>query len=80
MDNDMTQICHRILYLFNVAHQEDPVFLNPVDYPTDPIELRNLVDYSINNVNYSNLSESFKQIWMTDKFSYVTWIRDTLSK
>jgi len=75
---DIIQICHRMLYLYNISLEEDSLSLNPIKYPTDYEVLRKATDYAINEIHYSNLSEEFKQIWLQDKFSYVAWVRDAL--
>lgn len=72
------QICHRLIYLYNIAHEEEPLFLNTNNYPVESEQIYRTVDMIINSINYSNLSDDLKRIWMEDKFAYVTWVRDIL--
>lgn len=76
MDN-IYQICHRMIYIFN-ATQEPPGSLNPDDYPTNIIMLRKAIDHIVNHMNFQDLPDTLKKVWIEDKISYVTWIRDYL--
>jgi len=75
-----TITCHRLLYLYDISQQEDIIKKDIIDpnYPTDREKLYRMVDKAINCVDYSNLPEELKRIWLEDKFHYVSWIRDSL--
>ena len=81
---DIYIICHRMIYIYNITQhtQEQSVLcprsLNPEDYPINANMLRKTIDHIVNDIKFTDLSESFQKIWMDDKFSYVTWARDKL--
>ncbi len=74
----METICHRMIYLYHLTLPHSPI--QPFEYPNHPLILRNLIDHIINQIQIQNLPESFENIWMEDKFAYMTWIRDQLVK
>jgi hypothetical protein len=80
MDDISIQISHRMIYLFNITLGEEPIFLNTIDYPFRSEDIIICVDYCINNMDIQNLPKDLQETWMTDKFTYVTWLRDSLLK
>lgn len=77
----LLKICHRMIYIYHITLEEEIDQLMPIktnELPTDPLTLRNTVDKAVNNIKFTNLPESLKQIWQEDKFNYMTWIRDEL--
>lgn len=74
-----------MIYIYNITQHTNveesfvcPRTLNPDDYPLNANMLRKTVDHIVNDIKFTDLSESFQKIWMDDKIAYVTWIRDQL--
>jgi hypothetical protein len=77
---DVYSVCQRMIYMYNLT-QEEYRSLNPNDFPlNDTKMLQMVVDYIVNDIHFSKLSESFQKIWLEDKFAYMTWGRDKLIK
>ena len=75
------EICYRLIYIFNLTiDDESQIIMNVLLYPTDYRELKAVVDFVINQIDFNKLPIHFKNIWMEDKFEYMTWIRDELIK
>lgn len=73
-------ICHRMIYLYNLSRKDGPCFLNPCDYPIQPEELMEMMDFIIEAIDISNLSEIFQNLWINDKEEYLSWIRKRLNQ
>ncbi len=68
-------ICNRLVTIFNLTNTDKKLEL-PKNY--DKTELKKVTDLAINSIGKVN--NEYFDIWMSDKFQYMIWVRDNLSK